>query len=143
MNMDPEQRSRVMRTVKRSGTRLESRFAAILGGVSDAYERQAADLPGTPDFVFRKSRVALFLDSCFWHGCPVHLRPPASNQTYWAPKIDKNRERDARQTAELGAMGWHVVRIWEHELKEPTMLVARIKEILAGAPATTRGQELL
>lgn len=69
-----------------------------------------------PDIVFTKSRVAVFVDGCFWHGCPVHGRVPGGqNASYWADKMQRNRERDERQNEALREAGWRVVRVWEHE----------------------------
>jgi DNA mismatch endonuclease (patch repair protein) len=65
--------------------------------------------------VFRGDRVAVFLDGCFWHGCPTHFRPPATNAAYWTGKIAGNRARDSSTTALLEAAGWIVLRVWEHE----------------------------
>lgn len=72
--------------------------------------------PVRPDIVFTRSRVAIFVDGCFWHGCPEHFAAPRSNRTYWGPKIARNVERDSEVTAALTSSGWHVVRVWEHEL---------------------------
>ncbi|HEY8581984.1 MAG TPA: very short patch repair endonuclease [Capillimicrobium sp.] len=66
------------------------------------------------DIVFTRARVAVFVDGCFWHGCPDHGTKPKANAHYWGPKLAKNRERDARVTAALAADGWTVVRLWEH-----------------------------
>jgi DNA mismatch endonuclease (patch repair protein) len=71
-----------------------------------------------PDVVFTRRRLAVFLDGCFWHGCPEHCRLPASNREYWTAKIGRNRERDVRISATLEATGWQVVRAWEHECPE-------------------------
>jgi DNA mismatch endonuclease (patch repair protein) len=70
----------------------------------------------------------VFVDGCFWHGCPVHGRTPSTNSGYWGPKIGRNVERDAQQTSRLEAAGWTVVRIWEHE--DPETAVARIATAL-------------
>lgn len=66
------------------------------------------------DVVFTRARVAVFMDGCFWHGCPHHGSTPKGNSAYWKPKIAGNRERDLRVTAALEADGWAVVRLWEH-----------------------------
>lgn len=89
--------------------------------------RLAGLRPIRPDIVFTKRRVAIFIDGCFWHGCPEHgQRPGIRNGHYWSPKIAGNRERDARHTAALVAAGWTVLRFWEHE---PAAAVAnRISE---------------
>jgi DNA mismatch endonuclease, patch repair protein len=67
------------------------------------------------DIVFTRRRLAVFVDGCFWHGCPEHGHTPKANSHYWAPKLKRNRDRDARVTAALDADGWKVLRIWEHE----------------------------
>ncbi len=66
------------------------------------------------DIVFPRLKVAVFVDGCFWHGCPDHGRHPQSNAEYWVWKLKQNRDRDARVTAVLRSEGWDVLRIWEH-----------------------------
>lgn len=78
-------------------------------------ERPLPNLRRTADVVLRGVKVAIFVDGCFWHGCPDHSRPTKSNTKWWADKIDANRERDEETTAALRAAGWTVVRVWEHE----------------------------
>lgn len=68
-----------------------------------------------PDILFTRSRVAVFIDGCFWHGCPTHGEMPASNREFWQAKIGGTRERDQRQTMALQEAGWTVLRVWEHE----------------------------
>lgn len=68
-----------------------------------------------PDIVFTRIKVAVFVDGCFWHGCPEHGEMPASNREFWEAKIGRTRERDQQQTAALEAAGWRVLRVWEHE----------------------------
>ncbi|KAA9151697.1 very short patch repair endonuclease [Microbacterium lushaniae] len=68
-----------------------------------------------PDIVFTRRHVAVFVDGCFWHSCPLHGSEPRTNKDYWAPKLARNRERDARDTRVLEERGWSVVRVWEHE----------------------------
>jgi DNA mismatch endonuclease, patch repair protein len=68
-----------------------------------------------PDIVFTKRRIAVFVDGCFWHGCDEHAQRPRTNSGYWGPKIARNIERDAEQTARLEQAGWTVLRVWEHE----------------------------
>lgn len=67
------------------------------------------------DIVFTRARVAVFIDGCFWHGCPEHYVEPKSNADYWRPKIARNMERDKESTERLEALGWTVLRFWEHE----------------------------
>jgi DNA mismatch endonuclease, patch repair protein len=84
--------------------------------------RPVPAIPRRADVVLRGDRVAVFLDGCFWHGCPDHFRPPATNADSWSAKIAGNRARDASTGALLEAAGWAVIRVWEHE---PTAAAAR------------------
>ncbi|MGC3992109.1 MAG: very short patch repair endonuclease [Chthoniobacteraceae bacterium] len=77
--------------------------------------------PVSVDFVFPKPRVAVFVDGCFWHGCPKHATKPKQNATFWQTKLTRNRERDLEVTKALRKAGWRVVRVWECDLaKEKT-----------------------
>jgi len=73
------------------------------------------DLARTADIVFRRARVAVFVDGCFWHGCPQHFVAPRTNANYWGPKIERNHQRDLVVNRTLTAAGWTVLRVWEHE----------------------------
>jgi len=80
------------------------------------HQRPLPELRRTADVVFRRQRVAVFVDGCFWHGCPEHgRREHRVNGWYWPAKIERNRRRDAETTELLEAAGWRVVRVWEHE----------------------------
>lgn len=80
------------------------------------------------DVVFTRDRIAIFVDGCFWHGCPEHGNTPKVNTAYWGPKLERNRQRDRRVTRELQADGWLVIRIWEHEaLDEAVRLIVEVK----------------
>ncbi len=70
------------------------------------------------DFGFPRERLAVFMDGCFWHGCPEHATSPRSNAAWWREKLDRNMARDAETTAHLHAQGWTVLRFWEHEAPE-------------------------
>lgn len=120
-------RSRIMSTVRNKNTRLENSLVSILeeAGIT-GFERYAKGLPGTPDIAFIQKKIAVFLDSCFWHGCPKHLRRPSSNKPYWEAKIEKNIKRDARQRTALRRLGWSVLRIWEHDLRNPSKIIKKI-----------------
>jgi DNA mismatch endonuclease (patch repair protein) len=129
--VDKETRSRVMSTVRSKNTRLEQALVTLLEQASmTGFARYAQDLPGTPDIAFLEAKVAVFLDSCFWHGCPKHLRKPRSNEAYWQPKIENNIKRDNRRRAALRRRGWSVLRIWEHDLKNPANVVKKISRAL-------------
>jgi DNA mismatch endonuclease (patch repair protein) len=71
---------------------------------------------GKPDFIFRRERLALFVDGCFWHGCPRCYCRPKSNREFWDAKIARNRERDRKVSRELRRLGWRVIRVWEHDI---------------------------
>jgi DNA mismatch endonuclease (patch repair protein) len=81
-----------------------------------------------PDIVFTRQRVAVYIDGCWWHGCPEHGTTAMTNRHYWKGKIEENRRRDADQTLRLRRAGWTVLRAWEHE--DPETVVARILEAL-------------
>ena len=78
------------------------------------YRIHRKDLLGKPDITFRPSKVAVFVDGCFWHGCPWHYKTPKTRSEWWDAKIDRNKTRDARKTRKLRRLGWKVVRVWEH-----------------------------
>ena len=90
--------------------------------------RRHARVFGSPDFVFPKCRLAVFVDGCFWHCCPEHAVSPKSNAEFWAKKLDENRARDAVNSAKLRADGWTVLRFWEHEIKND--LAAVVKRVV-------------
>jgi DNA mismatch endonuclease, patch repair protein len=90
--------------------------------------------PWTADLVFPSERVAVFLDGCYWHGCPEHYAAPRTNPGYWLPKIDRNRRRDVLVDEELSAGGWTVLRIWEHE--PPAEAAARVATTVRQARVT-------
>lgn len=73
------------------------------------------ELPGSPDIVFPRARIAVFVDGCYWHGCPVHKRAPVNNRDWWVAKIARNQERDLRNRQDLESEGWWVLRYWEHD----------------------------
>jgi DNA mismatch endonuclease (patch repair protein) len=94
---------------------------------TDAKER----LRTYPDFVFRQSRLAVFVDGCFWHGCRRHRRTPKTNTKWWCNKVNANRARDQRVTKLLRAHGWRVIRIWEHDVRSrPQHCVSRVQHVL-------------
>ena len=88
------------------------------------------DLPGRPDFVYPKTKLAVFLHGCFWHRCPeCRFDLPKTNRDFWSRKFARNKERDAVAISELKGLGWDVIVVWEHELKaNPEAVVRRICE---------------
>ncbi len=130
--VDKPTRSRTMRAVKSKGNRsTEARLRALLArrGVR-GWKVQAAQVRGSPDFIFPSERVAIFVDGCFWHGCPRCYRRPSSSRTYWDAKVQRTITRDNRNRARLRREGWSVLRLWEHALAEPDRVLARIHAAL-------------
>jgi DNA mismatch endonuclease (patch repair protein) len=129
-HVSPETRSSIMRAVKSKGARsTERRLRAVLvaSGIS-GWRMHANGLPGKPDFIFPDNKVAVFVDGCFWHGCPKCYRRPHSSQSYWDAKVAGNIARDKRRRAELRKLGWRVLRVWEHEVKaSASAAVVKIK----------------
>ncbi|KRQ17804.1 very short patch repair endonuclease [Mycobacteroides chelonae] len=80
--------------------------------------RPVREVPRRADIVFTRARIAVFIDGCFWHGCPAHYVPSKTNTEYWMPKIDLNRTRDRETDSLLTASGWTVLRFWSHEPAE-------------------------
>jgi DNA mismatch endonuclease (patch repair protein) len=93
------------------------------------------DIVVRPDIVFTRRRVAVFVDGCFWHGCPEHGELPVANRAFWRGKLERNALRDKRVDAALSAAGWRVVRVWEHE--RPADAADVIAELLTPTPSTT------
>lgn len=87
---------------------------------------------GKPDFVFLQLKLAVFVDGCFWHGCPKHATKPKNNRAFWRRKFSSNKRRDALVTRTLRRAGWRVLRIWEHELArvKQNNLIRRIQRSL-------------
>lgn len=104
-----------MASIKSSRTAMELAVKPILEALG--FEYQPKGLFGSPDFAHRGIKIAVFLDGCFWHGCPEHYREPESDTAFWRAKIERNRRRDTEVTARLESEGWRVIRVWEHDLK--------------------------
>ena len=80
-----------------------------------------------PDFVFPARRLAVFIDGCFWHGCPKHSTQPRTNKAFWRSKLSSNKQRDKLVSRALRRRGWVVLRIWEHELNNPSSVFRRFR----------------
>ena len=112
------QRSALMAKVRGSGNgSTELRLIAVfrLHGITGWLRK--ASVFGKPDFVFPKQKLAVFVDGCFWHGCPIHATQPKTNAKFWREKIARNQARDALVARTLRRDGWRVLRVWEHELR--------------------------
>jgi DNA mismatch endonuclease (patch repair protein) len=116
------ERSQIMRAVKSKGNKsTEARLIRLFKEHGITGWRRNANLPGHPDFVFPKAKVAVFADGCFWHGHGCRNVTPADHAEYWRKKIERNMARDKRVTRELKQQGWIVIRIWECEIKRGEM----------------------
>jgi len=113
-----QKRSLIMSSIRSQGNKATELVVVSLlkrNGLSGW--RRHLPLPGRPDFTFARQRVVVFVDGCFWHGCPSHFKMPKSNCAFWAQRIQINMERDRRVVRRLRASDWSVVRVWEHDLK--------------------------
>jgi DNA mismatch endonuclease, patch repair protein len=114
----PLTRSQIMSRVRGRGNKsTEQKLAALFKKADIKGWRRHLPLPGTPDFAFPKLRLAIFVDGCFWHGCPRCYTRPATNRDFWDKKLRDNCARDRRVNRELRSKGWRVIRIWAHSLK--------------------------
>ena len=113
------ERSRIMRSIKAANNRSTERrlrAALVSAGLRDWRVRDR-NRPGRPDFFFEKAELAIFVDGCFWHGCPACYQAPRTNSAFWTAKINVNRAKDKSVTVSLRRSGAIVLRFWEHELK--------------------------
>jgi len=134
-----QKRSQVMAAVRSKGNKTtELKLARILRSHCITGWRRHQPLLGNPDFAFRRERLAVFVDGCFWHGCRWHCRMPKENRPYWCHKIGRNRMRDRKTTEALGKRGWRVLRIWEHSLASETAVAFRVKTQLMLAARKSR-----
>jgi DNA mismatch endonuclease Vsr len=123
-----QKRSEVMAAIRSRGNRdTELKFVAIMRRHGITGWRSHRPLPGRPDFVFPGARLAVFVDGCFWHGCPKHCRMPRTNLPYWQRKIVRNQERDRATNRIMRRLGWRVMRIWEHSLSDDVLVAKQIR----------------
>jgi DNA mismatch endonuclease (patch repair protein) len=125
-------RSEVMSRIKgRDNKETELVLAAIFRKNKITGWRRQFPVEGRPDFAFPTHRVAVFVDGCFWHGCPKHSNMPRNNRAFWKKKLSGNARRDKSVALKLKKSGWKVIRIWEHALRErPAHEVRRITSAL-------------
>lgn len=125
-----------MAAIRSTNTAPERRLRTRLHGLGVRYRlgqviRLDGSRPIKPDIVHKRRRVAVFVDGCYWHGCPDHCRMPSANSAYWQLKISGNMRRDVTTDARLVEAGWTVVRIWEHE--DPGPAAERLRDLLISA----------
>lgn len=133
--MPPMTRSENMSRIRSRDTVPEIRLRKALWAAGCRY-RLKSKLPGQPDLVFSKARLAVFMDGCFWHGCPIHYSAPRTRQDYWRPKLRRNVLRDISVNRMLVSDNWRVIRIWQHELKDMEDVVRRIISLIHGTDKT-------
>ncbi|RLE39511.1 very short patch repair endonuclease [Candidatus Woesearchaeota archaeon] len=126
-----EKRSWIMSRIRSKNSKLEVSFRKILWREGFRYRVHYKKLPGKPDIVFTKQKVAVFIDSHFWHGYDWEKKKKKLKSEYWQWKIPYNMERDKRVNKELKKMGWKVLRFWEHEIKKnPYACIDKIRKAL-------------
>jgi DNA mismatch endonuclease, patch repair protein len=134
--LTPEQRRLNMSRIRGRNTKPEKRLRSALHAQGLRFRLHRRDLPGSPDIVFVGKKVAVFVDGCFWHGCPEHGVKPKTNGRFWLDKIKGNRERDRKATKKLRRLGWRVMRVWEHDLKRDVPHTVRsIEKVIRSRPA--------
>lgn len=128
---DTEKRSEIMSRVKgRGNLSTEVRLLGVFRENRISGWRRQFPLFGKPDFVFPEKRFAVFVDGCFWHGCPLHGSIPATNAGFWLEKIERNKSRDRLVNRELRRQGWRILRFWQHEFKDTEKIKRRLRRYL-------------
>jgi DNA mismatch endonuclease (patch repair protein) len=122
---------KTMRANRSRDTKPELAVRSAAHALGLRYRVDARPLPSVrcrADLVFARCRVAVFVDGCWWHGCPLHYRSPRANAAYWASKVNRNMERDRRTYNFLAEAGWMVIRIWAHE--DPDEAAQRLADVI-------------
>jgi DNA mismatch endonuclease (patch repair protein) len=113
-----QKRSQIMQAIRSKDSKIEMLLRKELWKRGLRYRKHCNELLGKPDLVFKKTWVAIFIDSCFWHGCSYHCRMPKSNKAYWEAKIAINKKRDRKVNKWYKKNGWLVLRFWEHAVQK-------------------------
>ncbi len=128
----PSQRSELMARIRSKNTGPERAVRSILSAHGFRFRLHRAGLPGTPDIVMSKRRIAIFVHGCFWHSHSCQKgRKPGTNKTYWNAKLERNVQRDATNARELKSLGWKRIVVWGCELRNVVRLERRIVRLLA------------
>jgi len=118
-----------MSRIRSSGTKPELEIKSELDGRRIRY--QPGGIPEKPDFANKKLKVAVFIDGCFWHGCPTCYKEPQSNKKFWREKIGRNKNRDKAVNRTMRKRGWNVMRFWEHDIRaKKEIIVQRINRAI-------------
>lgn len=129
-NLTKEQRKKNMQSIKSQNTKMENIVCTGLWCKGIRFRKNVKDLPGKPDIAIKKYKIAIFLDSCFWHKCPLHFVRPKSNNSYWDKKIERNVCRDEEVNSFYHQNGWHLLRVWEHQFKTKHSQQETLNEII-------------
>lgn len=131
------QRSEVMRKIRSDNTKPEQAVERMLRDAGLRFTKQDGSLPGRPDFVIKKYRIAVFVNGCFWHGhsCP-RGKLPSSRREFWEKKISGNVRRDRRNLRKLRTLGYSTINIWQCKLSRQDLIGRRIERIVERAKAT-------
>ena len=122
-----KKRSEIMFNVKSKDSKIEVLFRKALWKKGLRYSKNSSKYFGKPDVVLLKYKTAIFLDSCFWHGCKRHCRIPTVRKKYWVAKMARNKERDKEVSRYYKKKGWKIFRIWEHNLEKENLIVDILK----------------
>jgi len=117
-NLSREARRKNMQNIRSKETKMEVRIRKKLWEKGIRYRKNVAGLPGHPDIAIKKYKIVIFLDSCFFHKCPIHFVMPSTNQAYWEKKITRNIARDQEINLYYKNKGWSILRFWEHDTKK-------------------------
>lgn len=131
----PEKRSEIMSLVRGKNTKPELAMRRIVHRLGYRFRLHGSKLPGRPDLVFARMRKVIFVHGCFWHGhdgC-AKARPPKSRKAYWNAKFKANKQRDARNIADLKTLGWSPMVVWQCEFKRTEKLTKRVNRFLSAS----------
>lgn len=122
-----------MSKVRNKDSEIEVAFRKKLWNTGIRYRKNVIKYFGKPDLVLKKYKIAIFIDSCFWHGCKKHGSMPQVRRKFWKKKIERNKQRDKEVSRYYKKIGWNIIRIWEHEIKKSsTQIILKIKNSLKG-----------
>jgi len=128
-----KKRSEIMSKVRNKDSEIEVAFRKKLWNTGIRYRKNVIKYFGKPDLVLKKYKIAIFIDSCFWHGCKKHGSMPQVRRKFWKKKIERNKQRDKEVSRYYKKIGWNIIRIWEHEIKKSsTQIILKIKNSLKG-----------
>lgn len=113
-----KKRSEIMSRVRNKDSKMEISLRKALWAEGFRYRKNDTNYFGKPDIVLPKYKTVIFIDSCFWHGCPEHYSAPATRKEFWEKKVARNKERDQEVNIHYKKEGWNVIRVWEHELNK-------------------------